>query len=179
MSEQQETVDKQLLGKASAARFEAQTFMSLHPEYFVTPANGTAITDYVAEKNLILTAENFEYAFEKLKAQGKLLPAREALATMSADEFTEFAKQHGTPVHDSHGNLEGYNLPEAYNTAPSADYNRPRQKSCFTQSTMPRHPEDAHRKVSKKEFQMWDADRAKEYLQAIGAWGGPLPPHLR
>jgi hypothetical protein len=175
--ESQAVVDKQYLGKVSAARFEAETFMSRHPEYFITPANGTAITDFVAEKNLILTAENFEYAFEKLKEQGKLLPAREALATMTSTEFQRFAKTHGRPVTDDRGHVS-YELPEVYLKEPTESYNRPRT-SRYTEATLPRHPEDAHRKITKKEFNSWGADRMKEYLQMIGAWGGPLPDHLK
>jgi hypothetical protein len=177
MSEQQDAAGREHLGKVSAARYEAETFMSRHPEFFATPANGTTITNYMAEKNLILTAENFEYAFEKLKNQGKLLPAREVLANMGSDEIKEFTKAHGVPIRDGFGNVS-WELPEIYRTAPSEDFNRPRQ-SRYTESRLPSHPEDARRKVSKKEFNSWDSDRMKEYLQMIGAWGGPLPDHLR
>ena len=175
MSEQQAGVDPAYLSKVSAARFEALTFMNLHPEYFSTPANGKVMTDYMAQEKLILTAENFEYAFEKLKAQGKILPAKEALATMSDAESQQFYRDHGTPVYDGHGRITGYNLPEIYRTESTASYNRPR----FTQSTLPAHPEDAKRNPSKREFAMWNADRQRDWLIERGYWGKDLPGFLR
>jgi hypothetical protein len=175
--EQEQGVSKEYLGKVSAARYEAQTFMSMHPEYFVTPANGKLIGDYMLEHNLILTAENFEHTFEKLKSQGKLLPPREALATMNADEIKQFTRSHGVPVRDGFGNVS-YELPEIYMTAPSEDYNRPRQ-SRYTESRLPTHPEDARRDPSKREWAFWSSDRQRDWLIARGYWGGDLPDFLR
>jgi hypothetical protein len=179
MPEQEEAVvDKAYLGKVSAARYEAQTFMSRHPEFFATPQNGKIMTDYMAEKNLILTAENFEHAFEKLKAQGKILPAREVLATMSAEQVRKLSETHGTPVYDGHGRIAGYDLPDAYNE-PSPDFNRPRQGVRYTQDRLPAHPEDAQRNPSRREYAMWDSDRQKAWLVERGYWGRDLPDFLK
>ncbi len=173
----QEEVSREYLGKIAAARYEAETFMSMHPEYFSTPENGRLITEFMVEKNLILTAENFEYAFEKLKAQGKILPAREVLATMSANEIKEFSKTHGVPVRDGFGNVS-YELPDAYLTASTEDYNRPRQ-SRYTQSAPPAHPEDAQRNPSRREWAFWPSDRQRDWMIARGYWGKDLPDFLK
>lgn len=168
---------REYLGKVAAARYEAQTFMSMHPEFFSTPENGRLITEFMAEKNLMLTAENFDYAFEKLKAQGKLLPAREVLANMTADEVKQFSKTHGMPVRDEFGNVS-YELPEVYLTASSEDYNRARH-SRYTQRTLPAHPEDAQKNPSRREWAFWPADRQRDWLIARGYWGKDLPDFLK
>jgi hypothetical protein len=175
---EQEVVDKAYLGKVSAARYEAQTFMSRHPEFFSTPENGRVMTQYMMDHNLILTAENFEHTFEKLKSLGLLLPAREVVANMSADEIKKLGQMHGSPVYDGHGRLAGYDLPDAYNE-PSPDFNRPRQGASFTQSRLPLHPEDARRDPSKREFAMWDSDRQRDWLIARDYWGKDLPEFLK
>ena len=164
-----EQVDREHLGRVAAARYEAETFISVHPEFFTTPANGKAVTDFLAERDLILTAENFEYAFEKLKAQGKLLPAREVLANMSADEVKEFTKSHGTPVRDGFGNLS-YELPEAYLRSPSEDYNRPRQSSSL-EPVADRFPQDANKTFTPRQLASFSADRLRAFYERTGKWG--------
>ncbi len=166
-------VNKDYLDQVSAARYEAQTFLSKHPEFFATPANGHKIVNYMQEHNLKLNAENYEYAFEKLKGQGELLPGREALATMSAEEFKQFAKTHGTPVSDEVGRVS-YELPDAYLRESTESYNRPR----YTQNTPPVHPEDAKRNPSKREFAFWNSSRQRDWLIARGYWGKNLPDFL-
>ena len=136
------------------------------------------MTQYMSDHNLILNAENFEYAFEKLKAIGLLLPAKEALATMSDAESQKFYKAHGVAVYDGHGRIAGYDLPDVYR-APSDDFNRPRQTSRYTQDRLPAHPEDARRDPTKREFAFWDADRQRDWLIARGYWGGDLPDFLQ
>jgi hypothetical protein len=175
----EEIFDREQLGKVARAKFEAQAFLDMHAgDYFATPQNGKLISDYVQKNKLPLLAESFEVAFETLKADGTLLPAREAVARMSADELTSFAAEHGAPVYGPNGRLLGHNLPEAY-SASSEGYNRPSQPSRYTQSRLPSHPEDVKRNPSKREFAMWPADRADAWLQERGYWGGDLPEFLR
>jgi hypothetical protein len=175
---EQEVIDKAYLGKVAAARFEAETFLARHREFFCTPENGQLMTQYMQDHNLILTAENFEHTFEKLKSRGLLLPAKEALAAMSADEIKKMGEMHGTPRYDGHGRIIGYDFPDAYDE-PSDDYNRPRLGASFTQSRLPLHPEDAKRDPSRREYAMWDSDRQRDWLIARGYWGGDLPDFLK
>jgi hypothetical protein len=124
----EQQVDPKYLSTLANARFEAETFMSRHPEWFCTPENGKIMTDYMSEKSMALTAENFEVAFERLKARGKILPAKEVIARMSADEFKKFVQQNGTPVEDPNGRGRvTYEIPEAYRRESTIDYNRPRE----------------------------------------------------
>jgi hypothetical protein len=171
--EQEQGVDKEYLGKVSAARYEAQTFLAKHPEFFSTPENGKIMTDYMAEKNLILTAENFEYAFEKLKQRGKLLPAKEALANMSADEFKEFVDKNGVPTYDAFGR-ERKELPEVYLTESTVDYNRGRQKPGPAQTMRQSrnvteqgtHPWEQGKKISRETY----ATMSSDDLGALHHW---------
>src|SRR5271169_1714785 len=113
-------IDRSQLSKAANARYEASTFLSQYPEFFTTPENGRRMTDFMQEKHLALTAANFEYAFEQLKARGELLPSREVLANMNAAEIERLAKKVGTPTFDGFGNHNGYDWPDAYR-APDVD----------------------------------------------------------
>jgi hypothetical protein len=169
MPEQEEGVDPSNLSAVAAARYEAQTFLNLHPEFFTTPANGKMITDYMAEKNLKLNANNFEYAFERLKAQGKLLPGKETLALMGSEEFKQFAKTHGTPVRDEFGRVS-YELPDAYLTESTEDYRRPRQSSSL-QPVADQFPEDKNKTFTAKQLAGFSADRYRAYCERIGTWG--------
>ena len=162
-------VNKQHLDQVSAARYEAETFMSMHPEFFATPENGRLITEFMAEKNLKLNATNMEYSFEKLKAAGKLLPAGEEFANMTAAETKEFAKQHGEPVYDGFGNISGYNLPDVYR-APASSYNRPRQSSTI-EPVADRFPQDAGKTFTPKQLASFSADRLKAFYQRTNQWG--------
>jgi hypothetical protein len=173
----EQQVDPKYLSTLAAARYEAETFMSRHPEWFCTPANGEVMRKYMEDNSLILTVENFEHAFEVLKRQGKILPTRESMVKMSDAELKKFYEANGTPRYDGHGRLLGYDLPEVYTETPTDDYNRPRAK--VTQSRMPLHPEDARRDPSKREYAMWDSDRQRDWLIARGYWGGDLPEFLR
>ena len=163
-------VNKDYLDQVSAARYEAETFLKMHPEFFVSPANGKKVTDYMAEKNLKLNATNFEYAFEKLKAKGELLPGREALARMTADEVTAFARQHGEPVYDGFGNVSGYNLPDVYRAPSDPSYNRPRQSSSL-QPVGDQFPEDRNRTFTARQLASFSADRYRAYCERTGQWG--------
>lgn len=175
----QALIDRDNLGRIAAARYEAESFLQMHgKDYFPTPQNGKLISDYVQQNNLPLSAEGFEEAFTALQKSGDLLPARESVARMSADEIKEFAKQNGTPVYGPDGRVLGHNLPSAYSEPTSGEgYNRPRAR--YTQSTLSSHPEDAKRNPSKREFAMWDHQRAKDWLIERGYWDGDLPEFLR
>jgi hypothetical protein len=175
--ETQEIIDREYLGKIARARYEAESWLQLHSaDYFATPQNGAAMTRHMQENGLPLTAENFEIAYEQLKASGELLPGREAVARMSADEVKEFARQNGRAVFDGHGRLMGYDLPPAY-SASSEGYNRPAAR--YTQDRLPAHPGDVNRNPSRAEFASWSADRAEDWLKARGYWGQNLPDFLR
>jgi len=166
------------LSSLSATRYEAETFIARHKEFFVTPANGKKISDYMQRQGMnFQDAQDYELAFAELKSRGELIPSREELANMGSGEYEEFIKAHGVPVTDGFGRVS-YELPQDYLTAPTEDYNRPRMTR-YTQNTLPAHPEDAKRKISKQEFLMMNPERAKEYLQMIGCWGKDLPEHLR
>src|ERR1035437_8921445 len=127
MNEQEEAVGREHLGKVSAARFEAQTFLARHPEFFSTKANGDTIINYLTEHNLLCNCENMEYALGKLKQQGRILPAKEVLARMTSDEFKSFVDKNGVPAYDAFGRVCN-ELPEAYLTESTVDYNRDRHK---------------------------------------------------
>ena len=124
--DEQMIVDHGELGKIASARFEAQSFLQLHPEFFATRENGQKVTAYIEQNGLPLNAESMETAYRKLKASGEILPPRETIALMSADELKKFAAEHGEPVIDSWGRTN-YELPQAYREPTSSDYNRPRQ----------------------------------------------------
>jgi hypothetical protein len=165
----EQEVNKDYLDQVSAARYEAETFLQMHPEFFSTRANGDAIVSYMQEKNLKLNANNFEFAFEKLKSQGKLLPGKETLALMGSEEFKQFAKTHGTPVRDEFGRVS-YELPDAYLTDNTESYNRPRQSSTV-EPVADRFPQDANKTFTPRQLASFSADRLRAFYERTGQWG--------
>ena len=126
-SEIQQLIDRDNLGPLATVRYEAEAWLSTHPEYFVTRANGEKMTGYMAEHGIELNAEGFEQAYRRLKQAGEILPARESLAKMSADELKAFVREHGEPVTDSWGRTT-HEIPSAYTSPASSEgFVRPRQ----------------------------------------------------
>lgn len=168
MNEQEEAVGREHLGKVSAARFEAQTFLARHPEFFSTKANGDTIINYLTEHNLLCNCENMEYALTKLKSAGRILPAKEVLASMTADEFKKFMDQNGTPVYDAFGRVRN-ELPEAYLTETTVDYNRSPQKPGPMRTMAQSRPRtgtpkwETGKKLSKREYALLPADDHQDF----------------
>jgi hypothetical protein len=167
----QALIDRDNLGRVAAARYEAESFLQMHSkDYFATPQNGKLISEYVQQNGLGLTAEGFEEAYVALQKSGKLLPAREAIARMSADEVKAFAAENGTPVYDGFGRVMGHNFPEAYSQPTPADYNRPHQSSTLSPVADP-YPEDKGKKFTARQLASFSSDRFKAYAQRTGQWG--------
>jgi hypothetical protein len=165
-------VDKQYLGRIAAARFEAESWLQLHSaDYFATPQNGAAMTKHMEENGIPLTAEGFEQAYSQLKRSGGLLPAREAVANMSASELNEFARQNGIARYDGFGRLAGYDLPAAYSAPTSSEgYAQDRQSSTLTPVT-DAFPEDAGKTFNARQLASFSASRYEAYMRRTGQWG--------
>jgi hypothetical protein len=156
------------LGKVSAARFEAETFLARHPSFFSTKQNGDTIIAYLTEHNLLCNAENMEYAFGKLKAAGKILPAKEVLASMTADEFKKFVDKNGVPAYDAFGRVRN-ELPSAYLVETTVDYNRSPQKPGPMRTMAQSRPRtgtpkwETGKKLSKREYALLPADDHQDF----------------
>lgn len=173
MNQQEEAVGREHLGKVAAARYEAQTFLARHPEFFSTKQNGDTIINYLTEHNLLVNAENMEFAYSKLKQRGKILPAKEVLASMSADELKKFVDTNGVPVYDAFGR-ESRELPAAYFVESTVDYNRGRQKPGPVQTMRQSrnvteqgaHPWERGKKISRETY----ATMSSDDLGALHDW---------
>ena len=176
-----EGIDPSQLAPMANARFESEVFVENHKDdYFACPTNLRAMLGYMESHNLSLTAENYERAFRVLSSQGKILQPKEAMAKASYAELQQMAKEHGIPRHDpTTGKVLGYDFPPEWN-APLPDTSQ--RVTAHTQAAInPAHPEDLKPgyRPSKREFQSWDSQRMRTYLQHIGYWGRELPTWLR
>lgn len=177
-----EDVDPKTLAPMAAARFEAEVFIENHQQdYFACPTNLRAMLNYMESHNLSLTTEHYERAFRALSAQGKLLQPKEAMAKASYSELQQMAKEHGIPRHDpTTGKFLGFDWPPEWGSTPLPDTSE--RVGAYTQAAIrPSHPEDLRPgyRPSKREFQQWDSQRMRTYLEHIGAWGRELPSWLR
>jgi hypothetical protein len=190
MSEELDPAAREHLGKVAAARYEATTFMSAHPEFFASPENSQTMLAYMEKHNLVLNAENYSYALEKLKAAGKIIPAKEALAKMSADEFKEFVDKNGFTAYD-HAGREYKELPASYLQESTVNYNRKsgpvgtmrqartavarRESSDFART----HPWEQGRKITKAQYAMLDADHQSDLHDWLEENNVPLKEVVR
>jgi hypothetical protein len=118
-----DAAERQKLSRPSAGFYEARLFAERNPDYFVCPANSQTMIEYLEKHKLEPTYDNFLKAFTALKKQHRILPAGEAIARMSPEEFQKMAAEIGTPVRNYAGKIVGYDLP--YQVTQQATGGRP------------------------------------------------------
>jgi hypothetical protein len=155
-------------------RGQAEYFLKTNPDYFICESNGHKLAEWLRAKKLPITSENLEQAKAALMDERKLIaPSRQTLAKMTADEVKQVAIVNGKARYDEQGNYLGSDFDPAW-LADTQD----RQLKALTRPVMS-HPEDLHKKPTKKEFAMWSHERMREWLVATGHWGRELPDYLR
>jgi hypothetical protein len=171
---------KKHLTPVAATAFEAKLFQERHAdEFFICPENSKLMMDYLRAKyngnedEHAPSYDDFEEAFAHVKEK-LFRPNAANLAKLTSEQIKQFSSYNGTPHYDREGKIDGYDWGSEWQHLPPTD----KESSKRPKSQM-RWPVDFGKKYTARDVALWPADRYREYLESIGAWGHELPEHLR
>jgi len=165
-----------------------EKFNEDHPEFYASEGNKALMLDYIQRRDLGWTGRNLESAYRALKAQGLLAadpdsPEEKARVKKLRDEqrtanLKEMYEQQ-PPIYGRHGQrldtFEGF-VETQTKRRPTRQSDAGRNIGVVTpiaaSDDLPAHP-------TKREFQSWDSDKVRRWLEMTGYAGRDLPAYLQ